>query len=773
MISSFVMITVEAANIDSVFRVRGKPAVALGIVPQATANPLDVSRDILKEFAQIQKTLPQGMQANVVFNQADFIHDSISHVYESLVESILLVLIVIFLFLASWRAALIPIATIPVCLISVFTVLLLLKFTINTITLMALVVAIGLVVDDAIVMMENITRHIESGMTPMAAAIKGSREIVFPIIAMTLTLAAVYTPIAFTSGILGSVFKEFATTLAGTVLISGFVALTLSPMMCSRWLVHQDKSNRYGHWLFRQFEWLQQKYQFILTKVLAKKGIVIFVLVVIAVTGTLIYRMLPSELAPTEDMSMLNVYVSAPRDASAQYTDNYVKQLESLYEKIPEMKSYLADIGSWAPSKSYQFVTLVPKDQRSRTAQEISDDLSNQVKSISGVKAFVSTPPSPLTWFTDSDGSTISMQIMTSGDYKSLHGVMTQMVSALQKNPVFMYVDSSLKWDGEQFEVSINREKAADMKVPMQNITNTISTLIAGREIGHFEFDGNQYDITMQMNQTALANPNIISQLYVRSSANQMVPLSGLITINETTTPEMLPHFDRLRSDTLHAMLAPGHTVAEAVNLLQNLAKQTLPDNTKYAFIGEAHDYLEQSGTMALTFFLAIVFIYLILTAQFESFIDPLIILLTVPFAMIGGLLLLKIAGGSLNIYSNIGLVTLIGLIAKHGILITEFANHQRALGKTIYESVIEAAKLRLRPILMTTAAMVLGAMPLALASGPGAETRHQIGWVIVGGLLLGTFFSLIVVPVAYTFMARFKTVTIEELATQKELSSC
>lgn len=755
--------SVDAANADSVFRVRGTPAVAVGIVPQATANPLDVSRDILKSFAQIQKTLPQGMQASVVFNQADFIHASIFHVYKSLAESIILVLIVIFLFLASWRAALIPIATIPVCLISVFTVLLIFKFTINTITLMALVLAIGLVVDDAIVMLENITRHIEKGMTPMNAAIKGSREIVFPIIAMTLTLAAVYTPIAFTSGVLGSVFKEFAATLAGTVLISGFVALSLSPMMCSRWLTHQDKSHRYTYWLTQQFDWLQQKYQTILTKILSKKGIVLIVLAVVGIAGAFIYKTLPAELAPMEDMSMLNVFVSAPRDASAQYTDNYVKQLEALYEKIPEMKSYLADIGSWSPSKSYQFITLTPKENRSRTAQQIADDLTNQVKSISGVKAFVSAPPPPLTWFTDSDGSTISMQVMTSGDFKSLHNTMTQMIAALQKNPIFMYVDSSLKWDGEQFEVTINREKAADMKVPMPNITNTISTLIAGRNVGHFEFDGNQYDIKMQMNQAALANPNIISQLYVRNSSNQMIPLSGLITINETTSPEMLPHFDRLRSDTLTAMLAPGHTVAEAVDTLQKLAKQMLPDNMKYEFVGEAHDFLEQSGAMGLTFFLALVFIYLILVAQFESFIDPFIILLTVPFAVIGGLLLLKIAGGSLNIYSNIGLVTLIGLIAKHGILITEFANQQRSQGKSIQESVIEAAKLRLRPILMTTAAMVFGAIPLALAFGPGAETRHQIGWVIVGGLLLGTFFSLIVVPVAYTFMARFKKVTIQE----------
>lgn len=749
--------TIGAANVDSVFRVRGKPAMALGIIAQTTANPLDVSGRVLKEFHSIQKSLPQGMQASMVFNQADFIHASIYHVYKSLAESILLVLIVILLFLASWRAALIPIVTIPVCLISVFAILLILKFSVNTITLMALVLAIGLVVDDAIVMLENITRHIENGMAPMTAALKGSQEMVFPIIAMTLTLAAVYAPIAFTTGILGSVFKEFATTLAGTVLISGFVALSLTPMMCARWLTPRNKINRYGQWLTMQFHFLQNIYQIVLSKIIAKKGIILIILGIVAVTGAVLYRFLPAELAPMEDMSMITSFVAAPRDASAQYTDFYVKQLESIYEKLPEMQSYLVDIGSWSPARSYQFITLLPKENRSRTAQEIAADLTNQVKSISGINVFVMTPPPPLTWLTDSNGSTIVMQVMTAGDYKNLQNVMQQLIDAARKTPIFAYADHSLKWDGEQFEVSINREKAADMKVPMQNITNAISIFIAGRNVGHFEFAGNQYDITMQMNQTALANPNIISQLYVRNAANMMVPLSGLITIQEVSHPNMLPHFERLRSDTLNAMLAPGHTVAEAVEALQKIAKQLLPNNTKFTFAGEAHDYLEQSGSMELTFLLALVFIYLILVAQFESFIDPFVILLTVPFAVIGALLTLKLAGGSLNIYSNIGLVTLIGLIAKHGILITEFANHQRALGKKVEEAVMEAAKLRLRPIMMTTAAMVLGAVPLAFAFGPGAETRHQIGWVIVGGLLLGTFFSLVVVPIAYIYLARFK----------------
>ncbi|MEO8400802.1 MAG: efflux RND transporter permease subunit [Gammaproteobacteria bacterium] len=751
---------VDAANTDTTFRMNGQPAVALAIIPQSTANPLDVANSVDKQFKQIAKTLPQGMQANVAFDQATFIKASISHVYESLFEAIVLVLIVIFLFLASWRAAIIPIITIPVCLIGTFAVMYALNISINTITLMAFVLAIGLVVDDAIVMLENISRYVESGMQPFQAAIKGSREIVFPIIAMTITLAAVYAPIAFTSGMLGAVFWEFAITLAGAVLISGAVALTLSPMMSARFLVKNDSRSEYGQWLQIRFAALQAYYQSLLMKLLSRKLMILGILSVIALGGYFIYRTLPSELAPMEDMNEVDTYISAPRDASFAYTDSYIRQLEEIYKKIPEVASYVSQAGFWSPSKGMQFINLVPRDKRKRSEIEIVQAINADVDHIAGVQVNAAPAMSPLMWFSDNEGSSLSMRVMSTMDYKKLHAVMQQLIQAAQKYPGFLHVDSSLKWDGSQFEVSINREKAADMQVSMQDITSTISILLAGRKTGHFEYDGNLYDIIVQMNQAALSNPNIISSLYVRNAGNKMVPLSDLVSISETTNPEMLPHFDRLRADTLHAGLAPGFTIADAVQAMQKITKEILPDNAKYAFEGEAQTYLDSNGKMNTTFLLALIFIYLVLVAQFESFIDPFIILLTVPFALIGALLTLKLTGGSLNIYSDIALVTLIGLIAKHGILITEFANQQRILGKSIENAVIDAAKLRLRPILMTTAAMVLGALPLAFSTGPGAETRHQLGWVIVGGLLFGTFFSLIVVPVAYSYLARFKRVT-------------
>lgn len=748
---------VAAADVDSAFRLNGHSAVALAIIPQSTANPLSVAKNIKQSFQKILKTLPVGMRGEIAFDQATFIESSIQHVYESLFEAIFLVLLVIYFFLASWRAALIPIVTIPVCLIATFAIMQSLAISINTITMMAFVLAIGLVVDDAIVMLENVMRHIEQGMQPFLASIQGSREMIFPIIAMTITLAAVYAPIAFTSGMLGAVFWEFAITLASTVIISGFVALTLSPMMCARLLKVHAPSPGYAQALHRRFAQLQQHYSVFLGKVLQHKLRVLGVLVLIGVAGFFVYRSLPSELAPMEDMSEIDIYASAPRDASFAYTDHYVQQLEALYQKIPEVTSYVSQVGFWAPSKGMQFINLQPISKRARSEEQILQTLNEQFKNITGVEVHAMPATSPLLWYSSGDGSSVVLQVMSTMDYKDLHAVMQRLVKAAQMYPIFSHVKSNLKWDGSQFEVSINRDKAADMQVSMQDIASTVSTLLAGHTVGHFEYQGNLYDIIMQMNQTALSNPNIISQLYVRNSNNQMVPLSDLISMKETTNPEKLPHAERLRADMLTANLAPGYTIADAVKVLQKIAQEILPDNAKYAFNGEAKSYLDSSGKMNMTFLLALVFIYLVLVAQFESFIDPFIILLTVPFALIGALLALKLTGGSLNIYSDIALVTLIGLIAKHGILMTEFANQQRALGKTIEDAILTAAQLRLRPILMTTAAMILGAFPLAFATGAGSETRHQIGWVVVGGLLFGTFFSLIVVPVAYAYLAKFR----------------
>lgn len=746
----------DAEDKDTAFRIGGKSAVAIGITPQSTANPLDVESTIQKVFADLKPSLPRSMQASIVFNLADYIRASIHSVYESFFEAIFFVWIVIFAFLCSFRATWVPIVTIPVCLISTFALLNFLGFSINTITLMAFVLAIGLVVDDAIVMLENISRHMENGLSVFAAAIKGSKEMMFPIIAMTLTLAAVYAPIAFTPGLLGVLFREFTFTLAGAVVISGIIALTLSPMMCARVLRHTEP-NRYGKWFSQKLLNLQHQYQRLLSFLLNKRKWVVMTLLLVGVIGVVVHHFIPAELAPAEDMSQIFVSVAGPRSASFNYTDNYSRQLEPIYAKVPEIKEYLSMMNS--PSHAFHILTLTPKKDRSRSTTQIIQELTSEVNSLPGVRINVFAPSPPLAEFAGSDeGDNVGLVVRTSNDYMNLHDATVRMLDAVKQVPSFIHADNSLKWDSEQFQLDLDREKAADLKVPLSNITNTISTLIAGKNVGKTD----DAKIILQMKESALQNPNVINQLYVRNTLGAMIPLANLFSLKEVTSPEVFRHDARLRADSIYVTLAPGIKLADAINTLKNIAEETLPDDVKYSFTGEAKSFLDSKGKTAFTFALALIFIYLVLVAQFESFIDPLVILFTVPFALVGAVITLKIFGGSMNIYSNIGLITLIGLIAKHGILITEFANRLRREGKSVQDAVIQSALLRLRPILMTTAAMVLGALPLAFAFGPGAESRQQVGMVIAGGLLFGTLFSLIVVPIAYTFLAPFQKIKLD-----------
>lgn len=743
----------DAEDNDSSFRVNGRAGIALGIVPQSTANPMDVEASVKKVFTEIKPTLPANMEMKIIYNQADYIHSSIHSVYESFIEAIIFVWIVIFIFLCSFRATLVPIITIPVCLIATFAILYCFGFSVNTITLMAFVLAIGLVVDDAIVMLENISRHIEEGMAPVAAAIKGSREMIFPIIAMTITLAAVYAPIAFTGGLLGVLFKEFTYTLAGAVLISGVVALTLSPMMCARILKASTQQTKFSDWVTERLSLLQHRYAILLQRVLQRKKQVLIGLIIVAVFGGVMSRFIASELAPAEDMNQIYVHVAAPRSASYQYTDTFVKQLEAIYQTIPDIDTYLT-INHSAPH-SFHVLILKPKNQRKLSTQAIIAALTAEASDISGVRTNIFAPPPPLSSFAGGDdGDNLGLVIMTSSDYRKLQQTSQRVMDAVKLIPGFTHVENGLKWDNEQFQINVDRDRAADLKIPITSITNTISSLIAGKNIGKTD-DAN---IFIKLNDAALADPNIFHQLYVRNMDNNMLPLSSVLSVNVTTAPEVFRHTERMRADTIYLSLAQDQMkLATAISTLQKIAKENLSDDMKFSFAGEAKSFLDSSGKTVLTFLLALVFIYLVLVAQFESFIDPLIIMLTVPFAIIGALMTLKVFGGTLNIYSNIGLITLVGLIAKHGILITEFANRQRGLGKSINDAVVEAALLRLRPILMTTAAMVLGALPLAFAMGPGAESRQQIGLVVTGGMLFGTFFSLIIVPIAYTYLSPFR----------------
>ncbi|EKD71429.1 MAG: hypothetical protein ACD_46C00184G0009 [uncultured bacterium] len=747
----------EPENSDEAFRINGKSAIALAIIPQSNANPLEVEKNIQKVFAEMQRSLPKGMQADIAYNQADYIRASIHSVYESFIEAVIFVWLVILAFLCSFRATLIPVITIPVCLIATFSILSLFGFSVNTITLMAFVLAIGLVVDDAIVMVENISHHIENGLSVREAALKGSKEIIFPIIAMTLTLTAVYAPVAFTPGLLGVLFREFTFTLAGAVLISGIVALTLSPMMCAKFLSPENGTSRYREWLTDRMIKLQQAYQTMLVFVLEKRKYVAVGLLVIAVLGGALFHFIPAELAPAEDMNEIDIFVSAPRNASFQYTDNYAHQLESIYQSIPDIESYLSAVGMYSPSHSFQLLKIKPKNQRKLSVADIMQQITEKSSVLSGVRVNISIPPPALAEFAGSDeGDSVGMVIMTTNDYRKLQQASQSIMSQLKQLPQFAHVDNKLKWDSEQFQLNIDRNRAADLKVSVPNITNAISTLLAGKQMGKT----NDANIILQMNQSGLSDPNVFQKLYTRNVDGNIIPLGNLVNVHESSAPEVFHRYERLRADTIYVTLAPKVNLSDAIKKLTAVAQTTLPDDMKFTFTGEAKSFLDSNGKTLFTFMLALVFIYLVLVAQFESFIDPLIILLTVPFAVVGSLIVLKIFGGTLNIYSNIGLITLIGLIAKHGILITEFANRLRMQGYSIEEAVINAALRRLRPILMTTSAMILGALPLAFASGAGAESRQQVGLVIAGGLLFGTFFSLIIVPVAYTYFASFRKIS-------------
>lgn len=751
--------SLDSKDNDSAFRINGKPGIALGIVPQSIANPLDVESSVQREFAKLKRSLPTSMQADIVYNQATYIRASITSVYEAFFEAVIFVWLVILMFLCNFRATWIPIITIPVCMISTFALLYFLGFSINTITLMAFVLAIGLVVDDAIVMLENINRHIEEGMTPFNAALKGSKEIIFPIIAMTLTLAAVYAPITFTPGLLGVLFREFTFTLAGAVIVSGFVALTLSPMMCARLLRPINEVSRYGKWFNLQLAHLQQFYRRLLTLVLRKRLLVVLGLLVIATIGMGVYRYLPSELAPAEDMSEIDIFIGAPKSASFQYTDNYVREVETLFQGVPDINSYVSISGmSSSPSHAFQLLFMKPKNQRKKSLEETIAALTAKANLISGVRVHLSQPPPALTQFTGDEGDNLGLVITTSSNnYRKLQQVSEHVMDEIKKNALFERAQNRLKWDSEQFSISVDRDRAADLKVAIPSISSTISTLLAGKNVGKTD----DADIIVQLNDAALANPNIFQQMYVLNDNGNMVSLSNVINVKTGTEPEVFRHVDRLAADTIYLSLAPNVKLSDAINALEKIARSTVPDDMKYSFTGEAKSFLDSIGKTLLTFGLALVFIYLVLVAQFESFIDPLIIMLTVPFAIVGALLTLLLFDGSLNIYSNIGMITLVGLIAKHGILITEFANRLRTTGKSVQDAVVEAALLRLRPILMTTAAMILGALPLAFAFGPGSESRQQIGLVITGGLLFGTFFSLIIVPIVYTYLAPFRKIAV------------
>jgi multidrug efflux pump len=754
---------VELGADSSRFRARfnRRNAVPLGIIKQAVANPLDISKAVNEILPEITRTLPEGMKVEKAYDSTIFIQKSIDEVYVTVAEAVVLVVLVIFLFLRSWRAVLIPIVTIPVSLIGAFALMYLLGFTINTLSLLAMVLAIGLVVDDAIVMLENIYRHIEGGMSPMKAALTGSREIAFAIMAMTITLAAVYLPFAFSTGRSGKLFIEFALTLAGAVLVSGFTALTLSPMMCSRLLRHETKHGKLFDLGERILRALDRGYHALLGGLLSRRWIVLGTAAGIIAAMVALFRTLPEELAPQEDQGIIIGFGTAPEGATIDYTDRYAKEMEDIFSALPEQSRFFSIVGFNGVTTAIGFVGLKDWSERERSAQQITQGLFPQFMGIAGLMAFPITPP-PLGQ--QGFGQPVNFVVQSTRTWDELGALVQRLLVKMAENPRLTNPDSDLKLNKPELRIDINRDKVAAMGASVGAVGRTLETMLGGRNVTRFKRGSEQYDVIVQIEDDARRTPSDMSNIFVRGAGDQMIQLQNVATVTETVAAKELNHFNKLRSATISAGLAPGYSLGEALHWMEAALAEVAPD-ALYDLSGQSREFRESASSAFLMMALALVFIYLVLSAQFESFIDPLIILVSVPLAMFGAFLCLALinkgnAAGlwevtaSWNIYTQIGAVTLVGLISKHGILIVEFANQLRAQGRNKFDAVLQSASQRLRPILMTTGAMVLGAVPLAFATGAGAEARHQIGWVVVGGMSFGTIFTLFVVPVVYLLLA-------------------
>jgi len=762
---------IGAADERNVVRVNGNPSVGLGVVKQSTANTLSVAQAVKALLPDLEATLPEGMRITVAYDGSVFIERSIESVYRTMVEALVLVVAVIFLFLRNGRATLIPFVTIPVSLIGAFVFLYALGFTINTLTLLGLVLAIGLVVDDAIVVLENIHRHIEDGMPPFRAALQGSKEIAFAVVAMTVTLAAVFTPLAFMSGNTGRLFTEFAFTVAAAVLVSGFVALSLTPMMCSKLLRHEARHGRLFKLSERFFLAMNQGYRHALLWALRWRWLVVLLFLGSGAGAAWLFLQLKAELAPLEDRGTIIGVVVAPEGATLDYTDRHVRQLEQLYQGIPEVRSYFSIVapGLERPNpvnSALTFVRLKPWEERQRKQQAIAKELAPKMfGGLPGVLAFPINPPS----LGQSFRNPAVQFVIQASSYAELQKKVDQVLAKARQYPGMANLDTDLRLNKPQLSVVLKRDKIAAVGADVQAIGQTLETLLGGRQITRFKRDGQQYDVIVQLKEQDRERPTDLTAIFVRGRDGQLVQLANLIEVRETVAPKELNHFNRQRAAVISANVTPGYTLGEALSFMDQTVTEVLGADASTALDGQSREFRESGASLYVTFVLALLFIYLVLAAQFESFIAPLIIMLTVPLAVTGALLALFLTGGTLNVYSQIGLVMLVGLITKNGILIVEFANQLRESGLERGAAVVEAATLRLRPILMTTLATILGAIPLALAVGAGAESRQQIGWVIVGGLLLGTLLTLSVVPVAYTLLARKVHHSPEQMAERAE----
>ncbi|HEY0856401.1 MAG TPA: efflux RND transporter permease subunit [Albitalea sp.] len=739
-------------NERSSVRLNGVPSVSLGVIRQATANPLDVAKAVREIIPRIQQDLPAGVTVRVANDNSVFIDRSVKAVYLTIAEAVVLVALVVFVFLRTLRASMIPLVTIPVALIGAFALMALAGFTINTLTLLSLVLAIGLVVDDSIVVLENVFRHIEEGMKPFQAAIKGAREVGFAVVAMTLTLAAVFAPLAFTPGRTGRLFIEFALTLAGAVIVSGFVALTLTPMLCSKLLRHNPAPSAFDRGMERALVAVSDTYRRLLVWSLARRWLVVLVMFGSAGASWWLFTGMKSELAPIEDRGVILTLVNAPDGSTLGYTQKYMQEIEKIGMAYPEFDRVFVVAGNPTVAQGVSVMRAIDWSERTRRTPELAQALIPQLQGLPGVSAFPITPPSLGQGFRERP---VNFVILTSDSYANLSQVAQAFLAEMAANPGLVQPDSDLRLNKPELYLEVDRERAADLGVSVEAVVRSVETMLGGRQVTRYKRDADQYDVIVQTDAADRNVPTDIERIFVRGRSDTMIPLSALVKVRESVSPRELNHFNQRRSVSITANLAPDYSLGEALAFMDTTANKLLKPGYSTELNGISREFKSSSGSLGVVFVLALLFIFLVLSAQFESFVDPLVILLSVPLSMVGALAALQLSGGTSNVYSQIGLITLVGLITKHGILIVEFTNQLRRAGLPTLEAVVEAATMRLRPILMTTGAMVLGAVPLAIAGGAGAESRQQIGWVIVGGMSLGTLLTIFVVPTMYTLFAR------------------
>ncbi|MFC5699170.1 multidrug efflux RND transporter permease subunit [Pseudomonas sp. GCM10022186] len=740
-----------AENYDSISSFDGIPSVYIGIKGTPSANPLDVIKHVRAIMPELEDQLPPNLKVSIAYDATRFIQASIDEVVKTLGEAVLIVIVVVFLFLGAFRSVLIPVITIPLSMIGVLFFMQLMGYSINLLTLLAMVLAIGLVVDDAIVVVENIHRHIEEGKTPFDAAIEGAREIAVPVVSMTITLAAVYAPIGFLEGLTGALFREFALTLAGAVIISGIVALTLSPMMCSKLLRHDENPSGLAHRLDVIFERLKQRYQHALHGTLNTRPVVVVFAVIVLCLIPVLLKFTKSELAPDEDQGIVFIMSKAPQPTNLDYLNSYTQQFVEIFKSFPEYYSSFQINGFDGVQSGIGGFLLKPWSERERTQMELLQDVQGRLNQIPGLQIFGFNLPSlPGT----GEGLPFQFVVNTPNDYESLLQVAERIKARAMESGKFAFLNVDLAFDKPEVVVDIDRAKAAQMGVSMEDLGSTLAILLGEGEINRFTIDGRSYKVIAQVERAYRDNPGWLSNYYVKSESGAMVPLSTLISVHDSARPTRLKQFQQLNSAIIEGV--PMVSMGEAIDTVTRIAREEAPRGYAFDHAGASRQFVQEGSALYVTFGLALAIIFLVLAAQFESFRDPLVILVTVPLSICGALIPLFLGWSSMNIYTQVGLVTLIGLISKHGILIVEFANQlRREKGLPPREAVEEAAAIRLRPVLMTTAAMVFGMVPLIIAAGAGAVSRFDIGLVIATGMSIGTLFTLFVLPCIYTLLAK------------------